>query len=146
MVSVKYNKETKMTEEKLKKYLAEKSATEHHEAGCQAPSPFKVPDGYFDTLCDRVMSKLPEVEEKKKTRLLQLPRHFWQHAAATLFAVATISLALYESSLNKPDQVAVNATISEEIIQSYEDDSYVNEALDYAMIDNSEIAAYLTGY
>lgn len=135
-----------MTEENLKKYLAEKSAAEHPNTECQAPSPFKVPDGYFDTLCDSVMSKLPEAKEKKKPYLLQLPKRFWQHAAATLFAVATISLALYEAFLNKADQVAVNTTISDDIIQSYEDDSYVNEALDYAMIDNSEIAAYLTGY
>lgn len=127
-----------MTEEKLKQYLAERRST--------IDSSFKVPNGYFDTFCDSIMNKLPVAEAVQKPRRLLLHKRLWQQAAATIFIVATISLTLYEAFGKKNNQVPVNSYITEEIIKSYEDDNYVDDALDYAMIDNSEIAAYLTGY
>lgn len=127
-----------MTEEKLKQYLTERSLKE--------TSPFKVPDGYFDTLCDSIMNKLPEGKASKKPRLLIMRKRVLQYAAAAFFAVTTISLALYESVDNDETPTTISASITEDIRESYEDENYVNEALDYAMIDNSEIAAYLTGY
>lgn len=145
-MNVKYNKQIEMTEEKLKQYLAEKRTAARSAAGQSDVSPFKVPDGYFDTLCDSIMDKLPTVEVTKKPRMVLLRKRFWQHAAATIFAVTAISLALYESSTNEKPSTITSASITEDIIHSYEDDNYVDEALDYAMIDNSEIAAYLTGY
>lgn len=143
-----------MTEEKLKQFIAERRVSEHPETGCLEPSPFKVPEGYFDTLCDSIMDKLPTAEVSKKPRYMKLSRHFLEHAAALLFAIGTISLAIYESSINTPigssickdHSNPVSIAITDDIIESYQDDNYVDDALDYAMIENNEIAAYLTGY
>lgn len=126
-----------MTEEKLKQYLAEGRSNES--------SPFKVPEGYFDTFCDNVLKQLPAETSAKKPRILLLRQRFWQHAAATLFAIVTIGLALNEAFNNKKQNAPVSVSITQEIVQAYEDDAYVDDALDYAMIENSEIAAYLTG-
>lgn len=135
-----------MTEETLKQYFAkERSKTGFTAPNGTAESPFKVPEGYFDTLCDSIMNNLSTTETKSKPRILVLRKRFWQHAAATLIAVSTIGMALYESVKNDEQITSDKSYFTEEIIQSYEDDNYVNDALDYAMIGNDEIAEYLTG-
>lgn len=143
-----------MTEEKLKQFIAERRINRMPETGRSESSPFKVPEGYFDTLCDSILDKLPTAEVSKKPRYITLRRRFFEHAAALLFVIGTISLAIYESSINTPADTSidkdkfspVSIAITDDIIESYQDDKYVDDALDYAMIENNEIAAYLIGY
>lgn len=104
-----------MTEEKFLKY--------------KENSGFKVPDGYFDGLTERIMGNLPQ--QKKPTRL-QLVRKVWRYAAA-IVVCAGVGYATYYTSNN-------NMQIAE---QDTEYD-YINDALDYAMVDNMQIAEYLT--
>lgn len=92
-------------------------------------NPFRVPDGYFDSLTDRIMASLPR-EEKKPARRL------WRWAAAACLAGA-IAIGGYYSlrqTTDAPQTASVEQTESD----------YMDEALDYALVDNQEIAAYLT--
>lgn len=129
-----------MTEEKLRLHIEGHSSNAH--------SPFKVPEGYFDTLCDRIMERLPEQEKPRRTFLMRLMtlralRHAIATAAACLVAAVIIQTSVhYYRSLQKNE--TISAAITEEIIKEYQDEEYVEQALDYAMIDNHEIAIYLT--
>lgn len=88
--------------------------------------PFTVPDGYFESLTDRVMSR---VVQRKRRRLI------WRWAAAAILVgcVATGGL-LFENR----QQTIDNGQSTAENIQ------YIEDALDYSMIDNMSIASYLT--
>jgi len=86
-------------------------------------TPFTVPDGYFENLSGRVMGR---IAERKRRRLV------WRWAAAAILigCVATGGI-LFERSYTT--QVAEAENIQ-----------YIEDALDYSMIDNMSIASYLT--
>ena len=94
-------------------------------------NPFQVPEGYFDSFADQVMATLPERRQRAKRVMLRL----WASAAACL-VVAICSVAIYFSKISSNDMMEVSqvAVIS---------DAYMDDAADYAMIDNTEIYACL---
>ena len=90
-----------------------------------AAKPFTVPEGYFETFPDKVMSR---IAERKRHRGL-----VWRWAAAAIFTGCVVTGGmLFESNHN-------NKQITEA-----EDIQYIEDALDYSMIDNMSIASYLT--
>jgi hypothetical protein len=95
-------------------------------------NPFTVPEGYFDQLTSQVMSQLPE--RRQKSRVVQLRK--WFYAAACVAAVAVMGLT-YHFHQQADDQTVVAS------VDSNTDNSYIDEAADYAMLDNTEIYAYL---
>lgn len=95
-------------------------------------NPFTVPEGYFDQLTSQVMSQLPE--RRQKSRVVQLRK--WFYAAACVTAVAVMGLT-YHFHQQADDQAVVAS------VDSNTDNSYIDEAADYAMLDNTEIYAYL---
>ena len=112
--------------------------------------PFRVPEGYFDTLSERVMAQLPArkvpVEQHvpltvlgvgtKKSRLVMLRP--WFYAAACLAMVFVLSAVLLFPSQTTAPQVAVaSPTVATE-------SSYMDDAADYVMLDNAEIYACLS--
>ena len=105
-------------------------------------NPFRVPEGYFDSLTERVMTQLPERDmtqqpaRKPKSRIVAL-RH-WFYAAACIDVMAVMGITYYFHQTEPIQQVATN-----EISAPAPDNSYVDEAADYAMLDNVEIYAYL---
>ena len=100
---------------------------------------FRVPDGYFDTLTDRVMSKLPNdaVVKPMPSRQPMIYRLRPLLYVAACMLVAVLSFAIYfdnqETETSDEPMVAPSAS----------SDSYFDEAADYAMIDNDEIYACL---
>ena len=84
---------------------------------------FTVPEGYFNGLTDRVMSR---VAQKKRRRLI------WRWAAAAVLAGSVIAGGLL---LERHNEVQM---------ANAEDIQYIEDALDYSMIDNMSIASYLT--
>lgn len=132
-----------MTEERLKQYI------EGQRAGKSQQSPFKVPEGYFDSLCDRVMSQLPEQESQKKAKTVRLIPRLWRYSAAAVVVIGMIvgTALLVPSSKNEEKiQLANNEEETDIFYALGYDETYLNEALDYAMVDNEEIEAYLTQY
>lgn len=115
-------------------YLIEKASKEN---------PFRVPEGYFDTLASQVMSRIdaegnkpqdvPMAEKKAKTIWLRPVLY----AAASVCALF-ISVTAYQHFTAQPAD-----NISEQVAV-YSDDSF-EEAADYVMIDNQDIYACLSG-
>lgn len=98
-------------------------------------NPFRVPEGYFDQLADQVMAQLPE--RQRKSRVVALRP--WLYAAASVVLVVVMSLTFYfHRHAGAEMQTAAVATAV-----STEESSYIDEAADYAMLDNVEIYALL---
>lgn len=97
-------------------------------------NPFRVPEGYFDDFTIQMMAKLPERELKSVAKRVSL--RLWMYAAATLL-VAVFSVAIFFTRMDgqqeHPQQTA-SVVVS---------DNYMDEAADYAMIDNADIYACL---
>lgn len=93
---------------------------------------FKVPDGYFETLTSRVMSNLPENVDtiiqpwSKKYRTVL-------YAAAAFIGIIVCSASLIHFSSS--------SSISE---MALEDSIYMEEMVDYTMMDYLTIHQYLT--
>ena len=113
-------------------------------------NPFRVPDGYFDQLTSRIMEQLPDSDAmgqsverathiplQKRSRFVALRP--WLYAAASVVVVAVMSLAFYFQQ--SPTEAAPMAAASS--VPSASDDSFIEDAADYVMLDNAEIYAYL---
>lgn len=85
--------------------------------------PFSVPEGYFEGLTERVMSR---IQQRRRRRLVWR----WAAAAVLIGCVATGGM-LFEYKQQADLQTAENI-------------QYIEDALDYSMIDNMSIASYLT--
>lgn len=84
---------------------------------------FTAPEGYFDSLPGKVMSRI--AERRHRRRLV------WRWAAAAVLAGCVAAGGLFYETRD-------NVQIAE-----IEDAEYIEEALDYSMIDNMSIASYL---
>lgn len=93
--------------------------------------PFLVPEGYFDSLTERVMKNIPENESQRvafKRKPLWLNR-----VAAAAAAVVVVSFGWYGYSIfDTPSQ--------KEIAEHVNEDSFVaDDFADYAMLDHQDI-------
>ena len=102
-------------------------------------NPFRVPEGYFDQLTERVMAQLSEQvtaqlpERRQKSRFIALRP--WLYAAACIVVLLVLSVTfLFQRPADDTQQVAANTVES----------TYMDEAADYAMLDNAEIYACLS--
>lgn len=86
-------------------------------------TPFTVPEGYFEALPGKVMSR---IAQRKRRRLI------WRWAAAAVLAGCVVTGGTFLENLQK-EQIAKAENIQ-----------YIEDALDYSMIDNMSIASYLT--
>ena len=96
-------------------------------------NPFIVPDGYFDHLAEQVMAALPEQKPKAKSLWLR-PVFYVAASVCILFICAGVWLALPDQH----QQVITPVTAQQDPV----DDSF-DEAVDYMMLDNHDIYAYL---
>ena len=109
-------------------------------------NPYTVPDGYFEQLTERVMSRLPEsssapaIETPAATEPAQRPALIrrlrpWLVAACIAGAIVCTTVYLRPGiNTSKPNDELADAIYT---------DSYIDDAADYAMVDNQEIYAYL---
>ncbi len=111
--------------ENEEKYIEERVGKENH---------FRVPEGYFDSLTSRVMSQLPE--QKVKTAYVQLRR--WYYAAACVAVIGILGIT-YHLQQDDTAQQPVAGTIE----TNTDNNTYMDEVADYAMIDNADIYACL---
>lgn len=108
-------------------------------------NPFKIPDGYFDQFADRLMEKLPEQQHKPVLIHRLRPLLY----AAVFVGVLIIGATLAFKSIQKFDSQSNIALVTNEqdesLLNAYSD-TYIEDAANYAMIDNEEIYAYLADY
>ncbi len=104
-------------------------------------SPFKVPDGYFDTLTERVMARIPENEVK----LVSKPRSRWATAWRAYAAVAAMVALLFGAGIyfNQQDEETGKPVAS--ATGSYSEEADFDAVADYIMADESDFYAYLSG-
>lgn len=106
-------------------------------------NPFRVPEGYFDSFASQLMDKLPE----RKASMAETPRPRFKamrpvlYAAACLLA-AVFSVAAYFAKIALVGEQAQQHTTAMHIQKSAVD-VYMDEAADYAMVDNTDIYACL---
>ena len=86
-------------------------------------TPFTVPEGYFEGLTDKVMSRI--AERKHRRNLI------WRWTAAAVLAGCVAAGGLLFESHYKAQQLEA------------ENIQYIEDALDYSMIDNMSIESYL---
>ncbi len=103
-------------------------------------NPFRVPEGYFDSLTAQVMERLPEEAGGKvvvmRPTLVERLRPVFYVAACLLIAV--LSFAVY---FDQSEAVGDQPMVAE---QSMTGEQYFDEVADYAMVDNYDIYACLT--
>ena len=108
-------------------------------------NPFRVPEGYFDQLADRVMAQLPERDQqaeqvtlsnhRPKSRLVALRP--WLYAAACTIAVVVMGVTFLSHDSAEEQPLASTSTTTNTESQ------YIDDAADYVMLDNAEIYACL---
>ena len=109
---------------------------------------YKVPEGYFDTLADRIMANIPETpkqeeEKKKSAKIISLNTRVKIAVAAAIVGalISSVTIRLYQqetklAEVNTKTEMTNNSeTYGEE---------YVNDYLDYAMVDEDDIYKYLS--
>lgn len=132
-----------MIEDKLKQHIGK-------------GEPFRVPEGYFDSFAERLQARIDQMPKvEKPTRRFQLVPKAWFAAAASIVIVASVGLSVMihkgGSKIGEPEAPVVAAgpelaKASESSTMSSDEAAYYYEELDYAMIDDNEIAYYLTEY
>ncbi len=97
-----------------------------------AKNPFVVPEGYFDGFTARLMATRLPAAQRRPRRIL--PR-IWRYAAALFVVLGAGTVLLFSSRSNR---LAEN-----DGAEQYQEE-YINDALDYALVSNSNIELYLT--
>lgn len=109
-------------------------------------NPFKVPDGYFDHLTERIMENLPEREirvidiRSRQTLWQKLPLR--KIAAAVAFVALLGGGSFWALQHEGNSKVVAHAKQHEQKAVASEEAAF-NEMADYAMIDNETIYASL---
>lgn len=106
-----------MTEEK---YILEKCGRENH---------FKVPEGYFDKVSSDVMSSIRHSHSTRKS-VFRILRPYIAAVACALVAIFSINV-----------YIGKNTTKTEAQAQWQFNDSYIDDVMDYAMLDNGDLYA-----
>ena len=105
-------------------------------------NPFRVPEGYFDNLTAQVMQNLPEQPKRHAKSVFMRPVFY---AAASVCALL-VAGAVWMWQAN--DAVSSDSIQAQTAVQPQQQDAnceYMDEAVDYMMLDNHEIYAYLAG-
>lgn len=110
--------------------------------------PFTVPENYFADFADRLMNELPEknapVVHQPAARIRHL--RYWLATAAVVCFVAMTGAWIYLKQISASKTPVASVSVEYDINVTPETESvYMEDMLDYALVDNSEIAMYLTG-
>lgn len=103
------------------------------------PSPFRVPDGYFDHFADRVMANLPDKDVHQPAI-----SPWWQRYRYVLATAACICGLVFGISVFVNKQKAETMMVSS--AQTATSEVTFDEMTDYAMYDNGDIYASLCDY
>ncbi len=105
---------------------------------------YKVPEGYFDTLGQRIMDRLPAEEKAVATKVEMKPRHGWRYAAAASVAALVVGIGawMYTDTMQQAEEVMAQTDEMEQVTFS---DEYIQDAMEYAMLDDDDIYEYIAG-
>ncbi|MBQ0104177.1 MAG: hypothetical protein KBS99_08425 [Prevotellaceae bacterium] len=111
-------------------------------------NPFTVPEGYFDTLTQRVMNSIDEQQQEVKVVELKPKAHrhwtMWASGIAACIAGTLICVnVLDKAGTNAQQAELINQQTTEECV-TY-DEQYQMDAMNYAMVDYNDVYSYLSG-
>lgn len=114
------------------------------EQRCGRQTPFRMPDGYMDSVVNDMMSRVRECRFEKGCAV-NVPfsgkrKYVWRWAvAAACICVAVFSVELFmrDNSRQLPNGDVV-AQRHDNVIY---DDEYINDMAEYAMLDNGDLYA-----
>lgn len=117
---------------------------------CKKENPFKVPDGYFDTLTSRIMSNIPTEETKVisiKTARRKNGWIKWSGLVAACFVGALICINVFNKTEQKEDNQFTSQTVekNQSTFSNEYQDVNAEDLLDYAMVDYTDVYCYLSG-
>lgn len=107
-------------------------------------NPFRVPEGYFEDFASQVMAKLPERTPVAipTARVYRLRLRTWLCTAACV-CVGMFGAVMYFARVSGADANKPEADVASSAVYSAYD-TYDEAVVDYMMIDNADIYAYLT--
>lgn len=121
-------------------------------------NPFRVPENYFEQLAEQVMQNLSDVARQEpitqsanQPRARKLQIRPWLYAAACSVVALAMGVSYYfMNSQATSTEAAPMASVApahntaSDMSDLRSDNSYYDDAADYAMLDNAEIYAYLS--
>lgn len=109
-------------------------------------SGFRVPDGYFESLTQQVMDRLPEAETETaqaSAEVITLTEPtLWQRVRPWLYLAAMFVGAAFIIRIASPSADEKAAALAHEEAESQEIE-YIENALDAAMMDDYSLYMYL---
>lgn len=107
-------------------------------------NPFTVPEGYFESLSDSIMSSLPE----QQTHVVAMGNNSWKRKIAAAVAVAAsvavvISVSITGGFRLGATQLANGGSVDDSEQVSSTEYTVVDEMANYAMLDNVDMYAYV---
>ncbi len=101
---------------------------------CGKDNPFTVPEGYFDTLNERIMASVDKSERRKT---------IWIRWCTTAAAACVAGLLLFNALA--PSVQQQQSDIFADIDFLAEDEAFQKEVLNYSLVDNEDVYYYLSG-
>lgn len=121
--------------EDAEKYIRNKYGADNH---------FSVPDGYFDSLADMVMEKLPD----EQTNIVKMPVSAWRRRfVAISAAAASIAIAVclvFKTGAGTSEVQETTVAACPDATSFYDDDSDVDAMAHYTMVDAADMYAYMS--
>ncbi len=101
---------------------------------CGKQNPFTVPEGYFDTLNERIMESVDKSERHTTV---------WLRWCLTAAAACVAGVLLFNTYTT--DSIITSDEILSETDYFIDDETYQKEVLNYALVDNDDVYSYLAG-
>lgn len=106
--------------------------------------PFKVPEGYFDTLTARIMEQIPSQDAKLVAITARPKRRTYLRWAAVSLATIGIGLSAYVFYNQTNQQVGVQNEVGQTLSAQMPAGDEIDQMADYIMLDHEDYYAYLT--
>lgn len=109
-------------------------------------NPFKVPENYFETLADNIISQLPEESSARVVKM-----SVWKKYRVYLLAAACVLSVLFSAGIyvsvkeNTKEAQVFDKTRVEVAETTIEAEDAFDEMADYVMIDKEDMYAYISG-
>ena len=116
---------------------------------------WKVPEGYFDELPDRVMNRIEQASEPSRTveknsggaRIFKMPHRVITYAAAACVAAAVVLTIAFNGSFSKTAETQKMTAKQETVVTTDSDTAYSEEykqdCYEYAMVDADDLYDYI---
>ena len=113
----------------------------------KSSQPMRVPEGYFDNFAERIMAQLPEAEAPAENVAVLQPKKRLRWIGWTVAIAASIALAVvFIPKLWNSGTPLTGQETAQYSADMNADDMYEEKILEYAMVDNTDVYAYLSGY